>query len=368
MLNRPETSAPLRAAITAFGEGRPVLLVGGVQDSGSGPPLHFLALSGERVTPESLNALARLSGGMLYVCLEPERISALGLRRSSLRNEHGWQQRLLQSFDAATSPHRGISMAARAAAVRLSIDPMAGPRDVRQPGHMFALEAAPGGTLERLGFTEAAIDLARIVGTSATVITEVLSPTGEIADDAQLRSLVEDHGVPAVTVSDIARYRAHSEDAWRVAAEAALPTEYGMFKAIALTSHADDAPCVALTSGDLFSGTPLISVHRRCVGAALRSTSCSCRAEIDRAMRLVAREGGIVLYLPRPPEHDPAAGGDRDRTGAFSDRELAAIALRALGITRVRAIAPGPLTEPGPDLGLDIVDAVDAKEALACPS
>jgi 3,4-dihydroxy 2-butanone 4-phosphate synthase/GTP cyclohydrolase II len=232
---------------------------------------------------------------------------------------------------------------------------------------MFALEAAAGGTLERLGFTEAAVDLARLVGTSAAVITEVLSPTGEIADEDQLRDLVENHGVLPVAVGDVARARAHSKDAWQVAVETELPTAHGLFRAIALTSPADDAPCLALASGDVLSGTPLVSVHRRCVAAALRSTSCGCRADIDAAMRLIAREGGIVVYLPRPPAHD-AAAGDLDRLRAISDRELAAIVLRTLGVTRVRAIAPGPLTEPGPDLGLDILDAVDAKEALACPS
>jgi 3,4-dihydroxy 2-butanone 4-phosphate synthase/GTP cyclohydrolase II len=256
-------------------------------------------------------------------------------------------------------------MAARAAAVSLAIDPAARPADVRQPGHMLGLEAAPAGTLERLGYTEAAVDLARMAGGAAAIISEVLSPTGGVADEDRLQSLVAQHGIPRLDVAEIARASAHSPEAFRISAETSLPTMYGSFKAIAISSPLDASPYVALTSGDVYSGAPLVSVHLRCVAGALRSKACSCGEQIDHAMQLISREGGILLHLPRQTTHDVAAGDEDLAVSAIADGELAALLLRRLGISRIRAIVPSLLMEPGPEFGLDIVDAVDLKEALS---
>jgi 3,4-dihydroxy 2-butanone 4-phosphate synthase/GTP cyclohydrolase II len=203
-----------------------------------------------------------------------------------------------------------------------------------------------------------------MVGSRAAVMSEVLSPTGGVADKDQLQNLVQQHAIPCVDIADIARSRAHTESAFHILVETSLPTVYGPFKAIAVTSPLDDSPYVALASGDVHSGAPLVSVHLRCVAGALRSTSCHCREQIDYAMQLIGHEGGILLHLPRSAPHDVAVDQQKGTAGAVTNRELAALVLRALGITRIRAIAPGPLTEPGPEFGLEIVDTVTPKEAV----
>ncbi len=48
--------------------------------------------------------------------------------------------------------------------IQVAIDPETSPRELVQPGHVFPLKARDGGVLERVGQTEAAVDLARLAG------------------------------------------------------------------------------------------------------------------------------------------------------------------------------------------------------------
>src|SRR5256886_9860283 len=76
----------------------------------------------------------------------------------------------------------GISAADRAATMRVAIDPAAVPGDLRRPGHVFPLRARPGGVLQRVGQTEASIDLAPPAARyPAGVSCETLIPAGSMA-------------------------------------------------------------------------------------------------------------------------------------------------------------------------------------------
>jgi 3,4-dihydroxy 2-butanone 4-phosphate synthase/GTP cyclohydrolase II len=355
--------SPIDEAVHALRGAAPVLIVDGEQDPKDGAPLQFLALSADRITPEQLNHLARLSGGLLYICLTPERVAELGLRRSSLRNERSWQGRLLQSFDAVGCQNSGVTMSDRARTIAMAVDPGSGPADVRQPGHMLALESTAGGTLKRMGYTEAAIDLALMAGSPAAVISEVLGPNGEIADQALLEALAERHRIPIVSVVDIARSRARQESVVRIAVETLLPTSHGTFRAVALSSPLDDDPYLALVAGDLDARPPLVSVHLRCMSAALRSQRCDCLDRVDRAMRQIAEEGGILLHLPRSVSHDVVADESRTPPRALPEDEICALALRALGVTRMRVVSPGPLERGQPIPGVEVIESVTLKEA-----
>ena len=62
--------------------------------------------------------------------------------------------------------HRHLG-ADRARTVQAAVAPDARPEDLRQPGHIFPLQARPGGVLMRAGHTEAGCDLARLAGLRA---------------------------------------------------------------------------------------------------------------------------------------------------------------------------------------------------------
>jgi 3,4-dihydroxy 2-butanone 4-phosphate synthase/GTP cyclohydrolase II len=61
------------------------------------------------------------------------------------------------------------------------------PEDLRQPGHIFPLQAQPGGVLTRAGHTEAAVDLALLAGLEpAGVIVEIMNEDGTMARRPEL--------------------------------------------------------------------------------------------------------------------------------------------------------------------------------------
>src|ERR1043166_1075161 len=104
--------------------------------------------------------------GLICLTLMPERCQALGLTQMAEHNTEAHETAFTVSIDAAArfGVTTGISAAARAATIRVAIDPATVPADLRRPGHVFPLRARPGGVLQRVGQTEASVDLARPAG------------------------------------------------------------------------------------------------------------------------------------------------------------------------------------------------------------
>ena len=84
--------------------------------------------------------------------------------------------------------------------------------DLRRPGHVFPLRSRPGGVLQRVGQTEASVDLARLAGLRpAGVICEILNPDGTMARRPELEVFSREHGLTMVTVAQLVAYRLQTE-------------------------------------------------------------------------------------------------------------------------------------------------------------
>lgn len=80
-------------------------------------------------------------------------------------------------------------------------------------------------------------------------------------------------------------------------AEADFPTKYGKFKIYAYECE-DGTHHVALVKGDVKRENVLVRVHSECLtGEVLKSLRCDCKQQLDNAMQLIAKEGGVLLYL-----------------------------------------------------------------------
>src|SRR5436309_1925473 len=170
----------------------------------------------EKVTPEMINFMAMHGRGLICVTLMPDRCQALGLTQMAEHNTEAHETAFTVSIDAATrfGVTTGISAADRAATIRVAIDPATVPGDLRRPGHVFPLRARPGGVLQRVGQTEASMDLARLAGLyPAGVICEILNPDGTMARRADLEQFAQQHGLSFITVAQLVAYRlARSEE------------------------------------------------------------------------------------------------------------------------------------------------------------
>src|SRR5256886_13776412 len=141
-----------------------------------------LTMAAQFVTPEAINFMRKEGGGLICLALTPERCDDLGLDLMAAKNESAFETAFTVSIEARTGVSTGISAADRARTIQVAIDPKASPRELVQPGHIFPLKAKEGGVLERVGQTEAAVDLARLAGLMpGGVICAIMNDGGWIA-------------------------------------------------------------------------------------------------------------------------------------------------------------------------------------------
>ena len=103
--------------------------------------------------------------------------------------------------------------------------------DFRRPGHIFPLIAKKNGVLERIGHTEASVDLAKLAGfKGAAAICEIVNDDGTMARRDDLMKFAKEHNLKILTIEDLIKYRKEEHLSVTKEAEAKLPTKYGDFK------------------------------------------------------------------------------------------------------------------------------------------
>ncbi len=262
-----------------------------------------LTMAAQFVTPEAVNFMRKEGGGLICLALTPERCEELGLDLMAAKNESAFETAFTVSIEAH-SRHgitTGISAADRARTIQVAIDPQTAPRELVQPGHVFPLKAKPGGVLERVGQTEAAVDLARLAGLiPAGVICEIMNEDGTMARVPDLRTYCERHGLKMVTVADLVAYRRRHEKLVERVVATTLPTAFGDFVAVGYRSLVDNKHHVALVKGDVDGAADvLIRVHSECLtGDVFHSLRCDCGEQLESALAMIEQEGrGVLLYL-----------------------------------------------------------------------
>ena len=255
------------------------------------------------VTPDMINFMATHGRGLICLALTPERTRALGLQQMAAESSDSYETAFTVSVDAAKrfGVTTGISAADRAKTIQVAIDPATVPSDLRRPGHVFPLRERPGGVLQRVGHTEASVDLARLAGVyPAGVICEILADDGTMMRRPQLEVFAAQHGLTYITIAQLVAYRLQNERLIHRVAEAKLPTQYGEFRIIGYQNDVDQREHVALVYGDPAArGSALVRMHSRCLtGDVFGSYRCDCGWQLESAMRMIAEEGaGVVVYL-----------------------------------------------------------------------
>ena len=291
--------SPIPEAIEDFRQGRMLVVVDDEDRENEGD----LTIAAERVTPETINFMARYGRGLVCLPMTGERLDELRvpLMVHDDENSARFGTAFCVPIEAKQGTTTGISAADRARTVLAAIDPKTRPGDLARPGHMFPLRAVPGGVLVRAGQTEAAVDLARMAGlTPAGVICEVMDDDGTMARLPRLERFCREHGLKLITIRDLIQHRMRHERLVRRIAEANLPTRYGDFRIHAFESLIDHDHHVALVMGQLDPEEPvLVRVHSQCLtGDIFGSTRCDCGEQLDHALERIRREGrGVLLYL-----------------------------------------------------------------------
>ncbi len=261
-----------------------------------------LICAAEFITPEMVNVLMNAKG-MICVALSPERVHHLGLAMMGAENTDALRTAYTVTIDGAArhGVSTGISASDQATTIRLAADPTTHPSDFRRPGHVHPLRAREGGVLQRVGHTEAAVDLMRLAGLQpAGVICEILKEDGSTAKRPDLEAFSKRHGFTFITVAQLVAHRLKNERLVHRAAEARLPTEFGEFRIVGYRNDVDAREHVALVYGEVTGGEDvLVRMHSKCLtGDTFHSMRCDCHWQLHEAMRLVAEAGrGVIVYL-----------------------------------------------------------------------
>lgn len=288
----------IEAALEDIRQGKMVILVDDEDRENEGD----LTMAAEKVTPETINFMAKYGRGLICLSLTDERLNELRVPMMVSENTSRFQTAFTVSIDARKGVTTGISAADRAATILTAVDESTQPEDLVSPGHIFPLRARQGGVLVRTGQTEGSVDLARLAGLkSAGVICEIMKDDGTMARMPDLRIFAEEHGLKIVTIADLIKYRLNKESLVRRIATATLPTKYGgVFTAIAYENDVDPYHHIALVKGEIRAeDTVLVRVHSQCLtGDVFGSRRCDCEEQLHTAMAMVEKEGkGVIVYM-----------------------------------------------------------------------
>lgn len=251
-------------------------------------------------TAENVNFMASYAKGLICMPMSRELTKKLALSQMVTDNTDNHCTAFTVSIDHV-STGTGISAAERSVTAVKCTCPDARPEDFRRPGHMFPLEARPGGVLERKGHTEATVDLMKIAGLGECgLCCEIMNDDGTMMRTSGLLEFARIHGLKIITVESIVRYRMHTEKWMERVTDVPLPTRYGTFRMLGYVNRINGEHHVALVKGDVSSDGPVLCrIHSECLtGDVFGSMRCDCGEQLAEALRRIEKAGrGVLVYL-----------------------------------------------------------------------
>ena len=163
---------------------------------------------------EQMAMLIRECSGIVCLCLPRAKVAHLNLFPMVKNNTSPYQTAFTVSIEAAKGVTTGVSARDRVATIQAAIADDAVPEDLNCPGHIFPLQAKPGGVLERAGHTEATVDLMTLAGLPPYgVLCELTNPDGTMVRLPKAAQFAIDNGFTLLTVEDIINYRLEAQRA-----------------------------------------------------------------------------------------------------------------------------------------------------------
>ncbi len=258
-----------------------------------------LICAAQYASTENVNFMASYAKGLICMPMSTDYIRKLGLHQMVTNNTDNHCTAFTESIDHIDTT-TGISAEERGLTARKCVE-SSNPLDFRRPGHMFPLEAKPGGVLERNGHTEATVDLMRLAGLEPCgLCCEIMREDGTMMRTTELRQFAKAHGLVITTIKELQQYRRLHDKFMERISSAHLPTKFGEFEIHGYRNSINGHEHVALVMGNVSDGKPVLCrVHSECLtGDVFGSCRCDCGQQLEEAMKRIASEGrGILVYL-----------------------------------------------------------------------
>lgn len=352
-----------------------------------------VVFAAQLATAELTGFTVRHTSGVLCAPMPGDRADALGLPPMTAVNQDPKGTAYTVTCDARQGITTGISAADRAHTVRVLASTNSGPQDITRPGHVLPLRAVAGGVRQRPGHTEAAVDLCTLAGLEPVgVIAELVHDDGSMMRLPALREFATEHGLPLISIDALVAYlqrhppaagSQHIEEApthlrqvAAVSEPVVIPMLEGRFAVrgwqipdadgVSMGEHLSVTALDQTTDQPLkTSAEPLVRVHSECLtGDVFGSYRCDCGAQLHRALAILARQGGTLVYVRR---HEGRGIGLVNKLRAYRlqdggadtveanemlglppearDWGAAAAVLHELGLHRVRLMTNNPAKE-----------------------
>ena len=295
-------------ALEALRHGRPIIVVDDESRENEGD----IVIAAQSATREGLAFMIRHTSGFICAPMTNEIANRLELPYMVTDNQDPLGTAYTVTVDAADRLSTGISAGDRAHTLRVLASMESGPASLTRPGHILPLRAVDGGVRERPGHTEAAVDLLKLAGlVPVAAIGEIVRDDGDMMRLPELITFGELTETPVVTITALIDYLQewHCDSNVPVAVEipeskrvdfeveTVIPTIHGSFRVRAYRDRKSGADHLAIISGTPTNGT-LVRVHSECLtGEVLGSEKCECGPQLDAALEMIDREGGIVIYM-----------------------------------------------------------------------
>ncbi len=341
----------------------------------------FIAAA-ELITPEIVNFMAKHGRGLICAPLSEERCKELDLELMVGTNTALHQTPFTVSVDLlGQGCTTGISASDRAKTLKSLVDPNTKPEDLARPGHIFPLKAREKGVLRRAGHTEAVVDLTRLAGLNpGGVLVEIMIDDGTMARLPQLLEIAKKFDLKIISIQDLIAYRLKQESLVEKGKRVKLPTDHGMFEAVAFRQKYQNIEHIALVKGTWEPDEPiLVRMHSSCVtGDIFHSQRCDCGSQLQRAMEMIDKEGkGVLVYLNQEgrgiglfnkihayklQEEGLDTVEANEELGYLPDERdygVGASILRELGVGKMRLMSNNPVKRKGLEgYGLEVVENV----------
>lgn len=283
-------------AITALKNGNLIIVCDDANRENEGD----LVILGEYATPDKINFMLNYGRGLVCMPVHESIAYKLGLHPMVCENTDRFSTAFTVSIDHVSCT-TGISATERSNTIIAATKNNCTANDFRKPGHIFPLIAKSNGILERVGHTEASIDLANLCGaTPVTVICEILNDNGETAKYDDLVSLAKTHNLTMIHIADLVEYRKKHDKLITREVNANLPTQFGDFEILGYSSILDHKEHVAIIKGlDCSDKAPLVRIHSSCLtGDIFHSKRCDCGEQLEKSLIEIEKAGcGVLIYL-----------------------------------------------------------------------
>jgi 3,4-dihydroxy 2-butanone 4-phosphate synthase/GTP cyclohydrolase II len=341
----------------------------------------FIAAA-DLITPEIVNFMAKHGRGLICTAIPESRCNELELEMMVGKNTALHQTAFTVSVDlVGFGCSTGISVSDRAKTIKALVDPNIRPEDLARPGHIFPLKAMERGVLRRAGHTEAAVDLARLAGLKpGGVLVEIMNDDGSMARLPELLVIAKKFDLKIISIKDLIAYRLEFETLIETGKRVKLPTDHGMFDAVAFRQKSNQLEHIALVKGVWEPDEPvLVRVHSSCVtGDIFHSQRCDCGSQLQLAMEMIEKAGkGVLVYMNQEGrgiglfnkihayklQEEGLDTVDANIELGFQPDErdygVGASILRELGVRKMKLITNNPVKRKGLEgYGIEVVDNV----------